>query len=250
MKRYIILFLLLCNVALYAATPEERVKQAREFYGLEKYREAAELYESVLSENLVSHGLYYNLGNCYYRLGENARAILNYERALVLKPGDRDVRHNLLMAERQIVDKTEILPELFFVRWYKNLTASLSADLWAYIAVVLFVCFLSMVALFLYSSTVSRKKIGFVAGICILLCVLLVMNFASTQYNRMEKEAYAIVMAPTVTVRGAPDQGGTSLFVIHEGLKINMIEKLGQWVNIRLSDGNEGWMPADELEKI
>ena len=77
----------------------------RQEYRQGKYLEAADTYKKMLTEGQESAQLYYNLGNCYYKLGENTQAILNYERALLLNPADRDARYNLQMAQSQAVDK-------------------------------------------------------------------------------------------------------------------------------------------------
>ena len=144
----------------------------------------------------------------------------------------------------------EVLPEIFFIRWYKALISWFSADQWAYISVVLFVLFLGMVALFFYSSSVWMKKTGFTLGVVLLFFTVMTIVFSVKQNNRIVERDNAIVVTPSVTVKGAPDASGTSLFVIHEGLKVKVIESLGDWVNIRLEDGNEGWVAKNDVEKI
>lgn len=232
------------------AVGTELSRRAETLYQEGKYREAAETYDTILASGQESYQLYYNLGNCYYKLGENSRAILNYERALLLNPGDQDARYNLKLAQDRVVDKIEVLPELFLVRWYKALVAYFSADQWAYISVALFILFLVMAALFFYSASPGIKKTGFTVGIVALLLTGMSVVFAVKQNNRIELRDYAIVMTPSVTVKGAPDNSGTDLFVIHEGLKVRVIGDLGDWLNIRLEDGNEGWVVKKDVEKI
>lgn len=228
----------------------ELVKQAETFYREGKYLEAADVYNKVLASGEESYRLYYNLGNCYYKLGENTKAILNYERALLLHPGDRDARYNLKMAQNKTVDKIEVLPELFVVRWYKTFVAYFSADQWAYISVGFFLLFLAMSAVFFYSTSIGFKKLGFIIGVVALLLTVMSVVFTVRQNGRIEKRDYAIVLTPSVTVKGAPDNSGTSLFVVHEGLKVQIIGSLGDWVNIRLQDGNEGWVTNEDVERI
>ena len=107
-----------------------------------------------------------------------------------------------------------------------------------------------MVALFLYSSRIVWKKTGFAVGIVALLLTVMTVMFTVKQNNRITEREYGIVMTPSVTVKGAPDDSGTELFVIHEGLKVRIIGSLGDWVNIRLEDGNEGWVVKKDVEKI
>lgn len=231
------------------AVPQAQ-QQAGQFYAEGKYSDAIGIYEQILAEGQESAALYYNLGNCYYKLGENTKAILNYERALLLDPGDGMARYNLKMAQQAIVDKIEILPELFLVRWYKSLENHFSADQWGYISVALFILFLIMAALFFYSRSVGIKKTGFVVGIIAFVLTLGAIYFAMKQNDRIVNREYAIITTPSVTVKGAPDKSGTSLFLIHEGLKVKVVGELGDWYNIQLADGNEGWVAKTDLEKI
>lgn len=250
MKRiWLLLWLSLAGISVFAAE-DSITEQAEQFYAAGNYTEAAGIYRQILADGWESADLYYNLGNCYYKLGDNTQAILNYERALLLKPGDAMARYNLEMAQQAIVDKIEVLPEFFLVRWYKALETSLSADQWGYISVICFVLFLIMAALFFYSHSVVVKKTGFIVGIVAFFLTLGTIFWASRQENRVSKHEYAIVVTPSVTVKGAPNESGTSLFLIHEGLKVQIVEKLGNWYNIRLADGNEGWVENSDIEKI
>lgn len=250
MKRFLIVLPALLFALGTFGAEEDLTRQAENYYREGRYREAAEDYKKILAEGLESASLYYNLGNCYYKLGENTQAILNYERALLLNPGDKDARYNLKLAQKQTVDKIEVLPEIFFVRWYKALVSYFGADQWAYISVAFFIGFLLMVALFFYATSVGWKKFGFTVGIIFLGLTILTVTFTVKQDRRLMERNYAIITTPSVTVKGAPDNSGTSLFVVHEGLKVQVVGSLGEWLNIRLGDGNEGWIPKTDLEKI
>lgn len=250
MKR-ILLILPVLFIGLWGMAADlEMEEQAEQLYAEGKYADAADAYNKILAEGMESAELYYNLGNCYYKLGENTRAILNYERSLLLDPGDAMTRYNLKMAQHAIVDKIEVLPELFLVRWYKALETYFSADQWGYISVALFIIFLVMAALFFYSPSIGVKKTGFVVGIIVFFLTAGSIFFAMKQSSRVSEREYAIITTPSVTVKGAPDNSGTSLFLIHEGLKVRVVGELGSWYNIRLADGNEGWVVKTDLEKI
>lgn len=250
MKR-ILLILPVLFIGLWGMAADlETEEQAEQLYAEGKYADAADAYNKILAEGMESAELYYNLGNCYYKLGENTRAILNYERSLLLDPGDAMTRYNLKMAQHAIVDKIEVLPELFLVRWYKALETYFSADQWGYISVALFIIFLVMAALFFYSPSIGVKKTGFVVSIIVFFLTVGSIFFAMKQSSRVSEREYAIITTPSVTVKGAPDNSGTSLFLIHEGLKVRVVDELGSWYNIRLADGNEGWVVKTDLEKI
>lgn len=247
-KIFLILPFLL--MMLWAVADPEMSSEAEQLYRDGKYQEAAELYQKILAEGQESSKLYYNLGNAYYKMGENTQAILNYERALLLDPSDGMARYNLRMAQHAIVDKIDVLPELFLIRWYKGMVTYFSADQWGYISVGLFILFLVMAALFFYSGRVVVKKTGFIIGIIAFLLTLATIFFAMQQERRISQRDYAIITTPSVTVKGAPDHSGTDLFLIHEGLKVQITGELGGWYNIRLADGNEGWVAKSDLEKI
>ncbi|MEG1737237.1 MAG: tetratricopeptide repeat protein [Odoribacter sp.] len=249
MKKILLLLPLLLILLTVVAKPLLE-QQAEQLYQEGKYKEAAELYHQILSEGVESADLYYNLGNCHFKMKENTVAILNYEKALLLNPSDEMARYNLEMAQHSVVDKIEVLPELFLVRWYKAVETHFSADQWGYISIILFIIFLVMAALFFYSRFVGVKKIGFITGIIVLLLTVCSIFFAMRQNERIINREYAIIITPSVTVKGAPDNSGTSLFLIHEGLKVKVIGELGSWYNIRLKDGNEGWVAKSDLEKI
>lgn len=251
MKKIILIWgLLLAGFVGFAAGDNRLEQQAEQLYSEGKYNEAAEAYQKILDEGVESAELYYNIGNCFYKMGENTRAILYYERALLLDPSDGMARYNLEMAQKAVVDKIEVLPELFLVRWYKAVETNFSADQWGYISVGLFLIFLVMAALFFYSPSVGVKKTGFVVGLIVFFLTIGSIFFAYKQDKRVSQREYAIVMTPSVTVKGAPDNSGTSLFLIHEGLKVRVIGELGEWYNIRLADGNEGWVAKSDIEKI
>ena len=184
-KILLILPVLLISLCALAATDPQSEKQAEEFYREGKYNEAAEIYRKLRAGGMESAILYYNLGNCYYKLGENTQAILNYERALLLDPSDASARYNLKMAQQAIVDKIEVLPELFLVRWYKGFVGYFSADQWGYISVTLFILFLVMAALFFYSPSVGIKKTGFVVGIIVFFLTVGTMFFAMQQDKKV-----------------------------------------------------------------
>ena len=246
MKKYIILMVLcLLWFPVHAQTKAE----ADSAYASEQYDKAIDIYTKLL-KNGEHAAIYYNLGNCYYKQGEIAKAILNYERALLLHPGDNDIKYNLKMAQQATVDNIKVLPELFLVRWYNAFVTAFTADQWAYVSVILFIGFLIMAALFFHATSISLKKSWFTLGIIMLLVSVMTIFFALKQYHRVTDRDSGIVMTPSVVVRGAPDNSGTELFVIHEGLKVQVIGTLGDWYNVRLADGNEGWIAKTDLEKI
>lgn len=214
------------------------------------YLAAIQIYESLLQQG-ESAEVYYNLGNSYYKSGDIARAILNYERALLLQPGNGDIRFNLEIARAKTVDKVASVPEIFFIGWCKSLINCLSIDAWARWGIVCFILFLVCLCFFFYSKSVRGKKIGFIAGLVLLVGVVLCNVFAGQQKKELTERSKAIVLSPSVTVRSTPSESGTSLFILHEGHKVEIKDDtMREWKEIRLEDGKVGWLPASTIEII
>ena len=214
------------------------------------YITASQIYENLLIDGEAAE-LYYNLGNSYYKSGEIAKAILNYERALLLEPGNADSRFNLEMAKAKAVDKVETTPEIFFVSWTKSLIDMQSIKAWAICAIIFCLLFIVSLYFYFFSKTVLLKKIGVFSGLLSILIVILANVFAAQQKNRLMDRDYAIVMTPNVVVRSTPSESGTSLFVLHEGRKVQIKDAtMREWKEIKLEDGKVGWVPTSSIEGI
>lgn len=214
------------------------------------YLAAIQIYESLLRQG-ESAEVYYNLGNSYYKSGDIARAILNYERALLLQPGNGDIRVNLEIARAKTVDKVTPVPEIFFIGWFKSLINSQSIDAWARWGIACFILLLVLLCLFFYSKSARVKKVGFFGGLVLLIVVVLCNVFAGQQKKALTERNKAIVLSPSVTVRSTPSESGTSLFIIHEGHKVEIKDDtMREWKEIRLEDGKVGWLPAAAIEII
>ena len=214
------------------------------------YASAIQIYESLLTKGEAAE-IYYNLGNSYYKTDDIAKAILNYERALLLQPGNADVRANLEIARSKTIDKVVSVPDIFFVTWTKSLINCLSVDAWAKLGVAFFILLLVSFSLFFFSKQIVWKRSGFIAGIVFLIFVVLSNVFASEQKTELMNRNNAIILSPSVTVRSTPSESGTSLFVLHEGHKIEIKDNsMREWKEIRLEDGKVGWVPASAIEVI
>lgn len=249
MKKIVIY--LLCVVAgLTAAYGQESLTRANEAYAQEDYIKAIELYEQTAREHGVSSDLYYNLGNAYYKHNEFAKAILNYERALLLNPGNEDARFNLDMANTHIVDKIDPVGRFFLSVWIDSMRSYLSSNTWAVIGIIAFFLFIGGCYLYLFTRSVRLKKIGFFGGIVVLLVAIMANCFAWGLNEKKEIRNEAIVFDATVSVKSSPAESGTDLFVLHEGTKVVVLSKVGEWSEVKISDGNRGWLPSAAIEII
>ncbi len=249
MKRLLqtILVLLLTTTVFAQA---DLLQKANELYTKEQFKEAIEVYNQILKTNMESPEVYYNLGNAYYKTNQFTLSILNFERAKLLAPDDEDIEFNLLVANQKVVDSIQELPGIFIVRWWNALVNSQTTDAWATLSIVSFIIFLVMLGLYFFAKTSDIKRVSFWAGCFLLVFTIFTWSFAAKQKSRMVNHNYAIVMQPTVTVKSSPSEKGTNLFVIHEGLKVRITDKLGDWVEIRLADGNKGWLLTESIERI
>lgn len=214
------------------------------------YASAIQIYESLLKKGEAAE-VYYNLGNSYYKAGDIAKAILNYERALLLQPGNADIRANLEIARSKTIDKVVSVPDIFFVAWTKSLINCLSVDAWAKLGVAFFILLLVSFSFFFFSKQIMWKKSGFIAGLICLVLVVVSNVFASEQKSKLMNRNEAIILSPSVTVRSTPSESGTSLFILHEGHKIEIKDNsMREWKEIRLEDGKVGWVPTSAIEVI
>lgn len=228
----------------------ELLQKANDAYTKQQYKQAIEDYNQILKTNLESPEVYFNLGNAYYKTGQYTLAILNYERAKLLAPDDEDITFNLQVANQKVVDSIQELPGLFVVRWWNSIINSQTTDTWAIFSIISFIAFLVMLGFYFFAKTGDVRRITFWTGCFLIVFTIFTWSFAAKQKSRMVNHAYAIVMQPTVTVKSSPDAGGTNLFVVHEGLKVRITDKLGDWVEIRLADGNKGWLLLETIERI
>lgn len=251
MKRILILFaLVFLSQSLLADNNKAMIDSANHFYTKGKYEKAIKYYEQVLENGYESAGLYYNLGNAYYKSHKIASAILNYERARLRDPGNEDIKYNLQLARKQITDDIEAIPEFFISKWIRQFIQLFGSDAWAITSMITFVGFLILLALSLFSKRFNLKRTFFWLSL-----VLMVLSFSTFYFSHKQKQNIvsnekAIVFSSKVTVKSTPAKSGTDLFVIHEGLKVKILREVGDWYEIKLADGNVGWIQKEDVEEI
>lgn len=248
---FYLLFLLLCLPLLpLAQTPNELFIQANLLYKEKNYAGAIALYDSVAQSGYVSPELFFNLGNAHFKNGNLAPAILNYERAKKLAPDDADIDFNLRIANLRVVDRVEAVPELFFVKWVKNLVISHSSDGWAKLALGMAWGAFVLALLFLFVNHMWVKRISFLAALLMLFISFLFAFLAYNQYNYQRESSEGVVFVKNVYVKSAPDAQSTDLFMLREGVKVTLLESEGDWQKIQLADGKVGWIQRSGLEMI
>jgi tetratricopeptide (TPR) repeat protein len=250
MNKVFLLILSLLTASIVAASPSDSLKAANDAYASEEFEEAVQMYESILDSGHLSAPLYFNLGNAYYKSNNIPRAILNYERAKLLAPNDEDIQFNLELANQFVIDKIDPLPQPFFVRWGQNILNLFPSNQWAIFSIASFLLTLILALIYLFSTRIVLKKVTFGLAAFILIISIITFIFSAQQKTKIENPNHAIIFNPTVTVKASPDQSGTDLFVIHEGLKVKIEQELNNWVEIKIEDGNSGWVRTEVLEEI
>lgn len=235
---------------LWANPAEQQLQAANEAYRAGNFEEAATQYEAILKEGYRSEALYYNLANSYFRLGEQGRAVLNYERALMLDPTDADTRHNLEVVRSRLQDEIEVLPEFFLAKWWRNITLSFSARSWSVFALVFLWLGITGLSLWLLGKRRQLKKIGFTAGVILLIISFLSFFFANNHQQLDENSSRAVILQTEVPMRSAPDLQSQVVLDLHEGTTIRILDKIGDWYKVALLNGEEGWLPEGAFEKI
>ena len=246
----ILISLLMVVLALSTAVAQSLTEQAAAAYQAGEFAKAVDLYEQIARQEGTSAELYYNLGNAYFKDRQYPAAILNYERALLKDPGMGDAKANLALAQLQITDKITPTGEFFLTTWVNALRDTLSSNAWGYWGAATFVLCIIGLLLYFFDRNVVLRKLGFFGGLaCLVLCIVANL-FSYEQMQKHEAHDHAIVFAPTVTVKSTPADSGTDLFVVHEGTKVRIRTTLGEWSEIALADGNVGWLPTKDIEKI
>jgi len=219
-------------------------------YGDGRWSEAADDWLAIADEGLVSPELYNNIGNAFFKQGYYADAILHYERALRLDPSFADAKFNLEFVNSLIQDNVESVPEFFLKTWNSNVSYTLSPTAWSVLALCLFAIALAMALLFLLSAGTKARKAGFFSGIGALLLSIVCLCFALSQKEALKRTDEAIVSAAVSSVKSSPASTSVDLFVLHEGTKVKVLETVGGWCNIQLSDGRQGWIKEGEKKTI
>lgn len=214
------------------------------------YQQAIRDYEEIL-KNGESAEIYFNLGNAYYRTDNITKAVLNYERARLLSPGDDDINFNLQFARSKTIDKITPESEMFFVTWYKSLVNFTSVDNWAKTGILCIVMALLLVLLYLFGPQLMLRKIGFFGGLVFFVIFLLSNLFAFQQKQALDNRTGAIIISPSVNIKKTPAKNSADQFVLHEGTRVDIIDKgMTDWRCIRVGDGREGWIETKAIEEI
>ncbi len=255
---FLVIFSLLIVVPLSAnasrlstkATAEALMTQGNRDYQNQQYEKAVAAYRQVLNLGYLGTSVYYNLGDAYYREGKLGYAILYYEKALRISPGDKDVIHNLQIANERTIDKVNTLPPFFLFQWWESFLALLSVNGWTYTAYIFFLLVLGSILLYFFAKDPGIQKASVFSGFLSILLLVFSAAILTVKLNRELNMKYGVIVSPVVSVKLSPDPTSNDAFIIHEGLKARELEQVGNWIEIRLADGKEGWILQREIGTI
>lgn len=251
MKYLSIILLALFSMKFTFASEEENLMQkANSFYQQGSYDKAIEIYQKIVSDGYSGKELYYNLGNSYFKAGMIGYAILNYEKAQKISPNDEDVAYNLKIANARTVDKIEAMPKIFLVRWWEELLNLFSVNGWTLFSYFVYLAFLAIIGWYFFARRQPFQKWILISGLAFAAVFLLSIVILVSRYNYDNGKEYAVVTQSSVTVKLSPDEHSGDAFIVHEGIKVSLEDKVDSWVKVKLADGKVGWLSEGEMKKI
>ncbi len=245
-----VVLLSLASSFAMASSHKETIEKANQLYSQGLYDSSLVMYNSVLADNYHSAELYYNIGNAYFKNNNVPAAILFYEKARKLAPNDEDILYNLSICNSMIVDKIEKVPTLFYRQWWNYFYEMFNANSWAVLSLVIWSAFLVVLGFYILSKSRSSKKLSFYLGVLLLIASVGSIGLASQKYYYTKRNKDAIIFTPTITVKSSPTASSVDLFVVHEGTKVRILDKVDNWNKIKIQDGSIGWLPADAMKLI
>ena len=240
MKLKTLILALLLNINSFAS--EQFFINANEAYSNSDYTTAITLYDNIISSGFESHELYFNLGNCYYQNKDWANAIWHYEKSLQLDKNEKTLE-NIELAKLKIIDRIEELPQLFYKRWWEKFISIFNTAVWQYLAIV---CIWLVFIIKLLSQFISIKAEHFLRFLYPLVVILLIVTYASYQENYSKTQA--IIFSSSVVVNSAPTDSSINRFSLHSGSKVEITDQIGSWINIKLANGNSGWIKKSDCK--
>jgi tetratricopeptide (TPR) repeat protein len=250
LNKLVALLFLVCSLALKADDNTVAFDSANTAYTKGNYEKSIKLYEGIISKDVESFELYFNLGNAYYKTNNIGLAILNYERAKKLNPNNEDLAFNLKLATQKTEDKIDTAPQLFIAEWENGMADLMSERGWSMLCILFVFLSLIFISGYILSQNNLLKKVGFYGGIILIIVSILTFFTAQHKYNITKNSNEAIITSTSVTANSSPDDKGTKLFILHEGTKVSITQENNDWSEVKIANGNIGWIKTKMLTSI
>ncbi|MGV6846026.1 MAG: tetratricopeptide repeat protein [Lutibacter sp.] len=250
MKNLGVIFLLFTSSLLFAQSPTELFKKGNESYKSGDYLEALISYKKIEANKLQSDVLYFNMGNCYYKLNKIARSVYYYEKALQLNPENIKAKENLAFAKRMTIDAIDKLPQSIFQKFSKSVIQKYSFDTWAILAII--ASFLIAISFLIYYFSYSSGKKLFFFNTAIIAFIIMIFSlfFAYENYKYVKNHRVAVIFDKKVAIKDAPSTNSDAVFELHEGTTVLVLDELDNWKKIKIADGKTGWVDATAIKEI
>ncbi len=247
-KKFILFIVLVINLQPSSVFANEAAKMHIDAVGLfngGEYSQSAELFEKLAETGIVNGSLFYNLGNAYFKSGNQGKAILWYERAKKLIPGDPDLKFNMNYAEGFVEDKIEDKSfSLYRIIFFWKHIIGRSLIQWTGIS--LFFLFWMMI---IFQMVKGRKLIKTHTSITFVLSCIFILTSVHDYYADNYKKK-AVILDEIVHVRSGLTGDSTELFILHTGTRVKVEDERKGYLKIRFSDDKIGWVKSEGVEII
>jgi hypothetical protein len=247
---YLLALLVLPILSFGSDQPSSLFSKGNDYYAKAQYKDALSTYRQLLDEGYQSATVYFNMGNASYKNNDIPSALLYYEKAHKLAPGDDDINYNLKYVNLKTTDKIDEAPEFFLSRWWKGFILSFSTNALAVWSVIFVLLASTALVLYFFTLSVSIKKVSFYSSLTLFFLGILTVFMANRQVSYFESHHQAIVFGNSVNVKSSPADKTNTLFIIHEGTKVNILDSSNSWLKISLANGNEGWIKPSDAREI
>ena len=231
-------------------TPEFLFNEGNKAYNTADYENAISLYEQTLKIGKHSADVYYNLGNANYRLNKVAESVYYFEKAILMRPNDKDIITNSTFANNMTIDAIEKIPVSQIDQIRNSIIETFSFDIWTFFTVILLWIFTILFLAYLFFIRARLKRIFFFSSLSILLLFILSFSITYSIDQNEKNKKFAILFSKQTDIWSEPNQQADRLFVLHEGAKMQLLDSLEEWQKIRIANGSEGWIKEASYKKI